>query len=74
MVVAAPATNKHCASNHTAPVVVVPPILQNVPQQPKDLPQETTLLIKEWLPQTCKKKETGEEFKMFDLVDVNSGL
>ena len=41
---------------------------------PKDLPQGTTLLIKEWLPRTAKKKETGEEFKMFDLVDINGGL
>ena len=23
---------------------------------------------------TAKKKETGEEFKTFDLVDMNSGL
>ena len=41
---------------------------------PKDLPQGTTLLIKEWLPWTCKKKETGEEFKTYDLADVNRGL
>ena len=40
----------------------------------KNLPQGTTLLIKEWLPQTCKKKETGEEFKTYDLVDVNGGF
>ena len=43
-------------------------------QYPKDLPQGTTLLIKEWLPQAAKKKETGEEFKTFNLVNVNGGL
>ena len=37
-------------------------------------PQGTTLLIKEWLPRTCKKKETGEEFKTYDLVDANGSL
>ena len=26
------------------------------------------------MPRTAKKKETGEEFKTFDLVDVNGGL
>ena len=28
----------------------------------------------EWLPWTAKKKETREEFKTFDLVDINGGL
>ena len=41
---------------------------------PKDLPQGTTLLIKEWLLCTAKKKDTGEEFKTYNLVDVNRGL
>ena len=43
-------------------------------QYPKDLPQGTTLLTKEWLPQTAKKKDLGEGFKTYDLVDVNGGL
>ena len=43
-------------------------------QYPKDLPQGTTLLIKKWQPWTCKKKETSEEFKTYNLVDVNGGL
>ena len=32
------------------------------------------LLIKEWLLQICKKKETEKNSKTYDLVDVNSGL
>ena len=32
------------------------------------------LLTKEWLPQTAKKKDLGEGFKTYDLVDVNGGL
>ena len=50
-------------------------LLQDSPLQlttphnyPKDLPQGTTLLVKEWLLQTAKKKDTGEEFKTYDLV------
>ena len=49
-----------------------PSFQQHAPQLPKDLPPGNHLLIKEWLPRTCKK-ETGEEFKTFDLVDVNGG-
>ena len=41
---------------------------------PKDLPQGTTLLIKEWIPRVTQKKDTKETFKTFDLVDVNGGL
>ena len=67
MVVAAPVAKKRCASNPTVPVVVVPfssPATPPVPQGPSP---GTTLLIKEWLLWTCKKKKTGEEFKTFGL-------
>ena len=51
------------------------PCLQFPPSQlPQGPSQSTTLLIKEWLLWTCKKKGTGEEFKTYDLVDVNGGL
>ena len=58
----------------TTTVVWYPVILQLKPPVPKDLPKGTTLLVKEWLLWTAKKKETGEEFKTYDLVDVNGGL
>ena len=47
-----------------------PPVLKHVPL----IPEGPSLLIKEWLPRTAKKKETGEEFKTYDLVDINGGL
>ena len=67
-VVAAPATKKRRASNTYFPgcwgTLLFSPLHH---QYPKDLPQGTTLLIKEWLPQTAKKKDTGEGFKTYDL-------
>ena len=49
-------------------------LFSSLPPISEDLPQGTTLHIKEWLPRTAKKKDTGEEFKTFDLVDINGGL
>ena len=74
-VVAAPAAKKRRASNPYRPGCCGTLLFSSLRHQyPKDLPQGTTLLIKEWLPRTAKKKETGEEFKTYDLVDVNGGL
>ena len=70
----APVAKKRRASNPIVQVAVGPSLLILRHNYPKDLPQGTTLLIKEWLPWTCKKKETGEEFKTYDLADVNRGL
>ena len=50
-----------------------PFVLKSSPPVPQGLPQGITL-TKEWLPHTCKKKETGEEFKTFNLVEINGGL
>ena len=73
--VAAPATKKQRASNPYRPGCCGTLLFSSLCHQyPKDLPQGTTLLIKEWLPRTAKKKETSEEFRTYDLVDVNSGL
>ena len=72
---AAPAAKKRRASNPYHPGccgTLLFSLLRH--QYPKDLPQGTTLLIKEWLPRTAKKKETSEEFRTYDLVDVNGGL
>ena len=75
MAVAAPATKKRRASNPYRPGCCGTLLFSSLRHNyPKDLPQGTTLLIKEWLPWTCKKKETGEEFKTYDLADVNRGL
>ena len=75
MAVAAPVTKKWGASNPYHPGCCRTLLFSSFRHQyPKDLPQGTTLLIKEWLPRTAKKKETGEEFKTFDLVDINGGL
>ena len=74
-VAAAPAAKKRRASNPYHPGCCDTLLFSSLRHQyPKDLPQGTTLLIKEWLPRTAKKKETGEEFRMYDLVDVNGGL
>ena len=73
--VAAPATKKWCASNPYCPGCCGTLLFSSLwHNYPKDLPQGTTLLIKEWLPRTAKKKDTGEEFKTYDLVNVNGGL
>ena len=69
--VTAPAAKKCRAGNPYCCTLLFSSTRHNYP---KDLPQGTTLLIKEWLPRTCKKKDTREEFKTFDLVDVNGGL
>ena len=75
VVAAAPAAKKWRASNPYHPGCCGTLIFSSLQHQyPKDLPQRTTLLIKEWLPQTVKKKDTGEEFHIFDLVDINGGL
>ena len=72
---AAPATKKRHASNPYRPGCCGTLLFSSLRHNyPKDLPQGTTLLIKEWLPRTAKKKETGEEFRTYDLVDVNGGL
>ena len=72
---AAPVIKKHRASNPYCPSYYGTLLFFSLQYNyPKDIPQGTTLLIKEWLPRTAKKKETGGEFKMFNLVDVNGGL
>ena len=73
--VAAPAAKKRRASNPYHPGCCSTLLFSSLCHQyPNDLPQGTTLLIKEWLPRTTKKKDTGEEFKTFNLVDINGGL
>ena len=74
-VAAAPAVKKQCAGNHYRPGCCGTLLFSSLCHQyPKDLHQGTTLLIKEWLPRTAKKKETSEEFWTYDLVDINGGL
>ena len=72
---AAPAAKKRCAGNPYRPGCCGTLLFSSLHHQyPKDLPQGTTLLIKEWLPRTAKKKETSEEFRTYNLVDINGGL
>ena len=72
---AAPAVKKRRAGNPYCPGCCGTLLFSSLCHQyPKDLPQGTTLLIKEWLLCTTKKKETGEEFWTYDLVDINGGL
>ena len=71
----APVAKKHHAANPYHPSCCgTLPFSSLRHQYPKDFLQGTTLLIKEWLPQTARKKETGEEFQINDLVDINSSL
>ena len=57
MAVAAPATKKRRASNPYRPGCCGTLLFSSLRHNyPKDLPQGTTLLIKEWLPRTAKKK------------------
>ena len=56
----APVAKKRRASNPIVQVAVGPSLLILRHNYPKDLPQGTTLLIKEWLPWTCKKKTLGK--------------
>ena len=74
-VVAAPATKKRRAGNPYRPGCCGTVLYASARHKfPKDLPQGTTLIIKEWIPRITKKKDTQETFKTFDLVDVNGGL
>ena len=73
-VVAAPATKKRHAGNPYCPGCCGTVLYASARHKyPKDLPQGTTLIIKEWIPRIAKKKDTQETFKTFDLVDVNGG-
>ena len=72
---AAPAAKKRQVSNPYRPGCCGTLLFSSLwHQYPKGLPQGTTLLIKEWLQRTSKKKDSREEFWMYDLVDVNGGL
>ena len=74
-IVAAPATKKRCAGNPYRPGCCGTILYASAHHKfPKDLPQGTTLIIKEWIPRIAKTKETQKEFKTYDLVDVNGGL
>ena len=74
-VAAAPAAKKRQVSNPYHPGCCGTLLFSSLCHQyPKDLPQGTTLLIKEWLSHTAKKKDSREEFWTYDLVDVNGGL
>ena len=62
---------KALCSNPTVPVVVAPSYsLACATSTPKDLP----FLSKNGFHRPTRRKRLGEEFKTYNLVDVNSGL
>ena len=72
--VAAPVAKKRHAGNPYHPGCCSTLLFSTLRHNyPKDLPQGTTLLIKSGY-RSCKKKETGEGFKTYDLVGINGGL
>ena len=75
MPVAAPVTKKHCATNPYCPGCCGTLLFSRLRHQyPKDLPRVLHCSSRVVTTDMKEEGDIGEEFKMYDLVDVNRGL